>query len=153
MELTTVQDCPARMEIVAPDCARTEFAVRDNSPFLQLQMNWGAINFNTDTNSWDDYMALFNRSDPLSQALILQTLSEQPRFPRASKLSLYHQLLSLTPSIKVLEKTCRIVNSETNINTSILQEKQYLEWVDNQYYELTISNYTGSIRSNQNDVV
>jgi tetratricopeptide (TPR) repeat protein len=97
-------------------------------------------------------MGLFVKvGEPTAQSLILQKLSEQTRFPRGKKLEFYRELLNGTPSLKVLSKTCKIVDGESHIGLTILAKKEYLEWVDVQYRELIISNCTESIRTNQND--
>ena len=114
----------------------------EDLPLAQPQLNWEFYKFNPDTNNWDTYIQLYNRAGEGSvQSLILQKLSEQTRFPRDKKLELYHELLSGTPSLKVLSRTCKIVDSESHLGLNILGTPRYLEWVNHQWSQLSISNY------------
>jgi tetratricopeptide (TPR) repeat protein len=126
----------------------------DNTPlFSQVnELDWAALSFNPDTNSWNDYMSLYSKvGQSLAQSEILKKLSQQIRFPRDAKLWLYHYLLEGTPSVRVLAATCSILDEDAHMKLNVLGESRYLAWLNSEIRKETITNCTTFIMTNQSN--
>ena len=124
-----------------------------NNPFLKQGLRWDSLRFNPDTNSWKEFIDLFNHvGERVSESLILQNISEQTRFPRYMKLHLYRELLTSTPSLKILSKTCEILDNESHLNFNILGKQQYLDWINTQLRLCLNTNPVELIGTNVNEI-
>lgn len=96
---------------------------------LRGNMNWKKHSLDPEKATLNELKKMYDDVSSVDKFHVLGTIWLQKRIPKAEKLEFTYQIITTTPSQRILCEACRLMNSEAKLGkVSLLDYELYVKW-------------------------